>query len=1228
MATIVNDRDVQIEATSPRVAGVSLAPNIVVDPTNVTGLGLVIAASKGVSLAATSQIFQIPKSGSISPASITLTATVANLVTIPTLTIASGGGTMSVTPALTSGSFTFNASQMTTDTVTLLLSVTENSITYHDTMTFVKCREGIDSVNVILSNQDVSLPADYLGNVLNYGTAAGTIKVYQGINDVTSVCTFSVPAGGNPDSLTYSLVAGPSGTGGQYALTGGFGTSLDNSSLKFRVTFGTVTVDSLFTVSKTKAGQAGTNGTSGTNGSRGSVTLYVALAGTTAVWSDTTATSNILSTTGTAPHILDVVTEYNNSQSFSVTKFYDGSAWQVVNAVINGNLLVDGTVAGNALVANTVTAGKIDSRGLSIKDASGNVILGVGTQLPNAYLPQSALNNLVDPSWWQVGVVPSGRWSVNATGPGGSNSLVLGQGPSGNSEVLWKAIAGTGGVGEGGWDNSAVGGGNYFIADTTKTYRFVVPMFRAAGADGTVFWGPQGSTVNDLNTGTIEPNPYFISGASPSTGKWFLFVGYVYPYGSASNTNAGAGMYDMTTGQLVVAGNNYQWAAPTSINTSCRAYQYYSSAGSVTYFDKPQVCVVDGSETPLAALLATGAVSARNPLNSGNVSTYIAAAAIGSAQVGTLVAGNIDTRGLTIKDGNGNIILSAGTQLGNDDANNMGFNPLFNAWTGTYPNNWLGWTGALPVRVTSGLPNTPFVVQYTVAGDTGITSTYQPGGPPLPAGSFLTGTFSAYVGTNNGGGPPGYLVRVYTNAGLTTYVDTTSPIPDQRASGWQHWAFTAGAGGAPIYAIQIYQMAAWVGMPASAAGVAGAFANGSIVSFGPMSFTANLPITAGNASTYIAALAIGSAQISDLRTTNYAEDGSGNPTAGAKLASTGTALKVASGSLQVGSAVFTDYWYRLVNAIDGSQGSNVIWRGNNDTTTRGGAPNASCIAMYPMQAVVANGVQWAEWRYTITPTSYNASTDNLDGMQAIRMRLYATTGSATPFVDAHYPCMSRLYDGGSGVGNGRISTFWRNTNGGVFLESSDHLYDGYIRLNLINLYGPSADRDFGRPTSGYNVALGSASITGASSGGGGGSSGGGGCPAPWVKVALLGGRKVDASDLFDGAVVEAVNDNDLSPLPKGGIVRRPQIIWKQRIALTLTNGQKTEWSIGHRFCLMGGEWVNIESLKPGDHIMGPVENIVQSIVPTGEGPVVTFQVEGAGTYFSADMLSHNWKNIP
>ena len=47
----------------------------------------------------------------------------------------------------------------------------------------------------------------------------------------------------------------------------------------------------------------------------------------------------------------------------------------------------------------------------------------------------------------------------------------------------------------------------------------------------------------------------------------------------------------------------------------------------------------------------------------------------------------------------------------------------------------------------------------------------------------------------------------------------------------------------------------------------------------------------------------------ELKTSNYAEDGSGNPTAGAKLDHQGTALKVAPANLQIGKTTIGNTWF-------------------------------------------------------------------------------------------------------------------------------------------------------------------------------------------------------------------------------------------------------------------------------------------------------------------------------
>lgn len=614
MATVVNARDVQLPLANPRLNLVTMASNIQVDQSNVTGLGLIVAGTKQIWLSSTSQIFQVPKAGSTTPASITVTANVRNLTTTPTLTIVAGSGTMSVVPALTAGVFTFTPAQLTSDAVTLRLTLVENSVTYSDDLTVVRVREGIDSISGFLTNESHTLPGDSSGSVTNYAGAGGNFKVFQGTTDVTTVCTFALVAGGNPDNLTYTLTAAGA-SAGAFSVTGGYPTAKNVTTLTFRATFGTSTIDKIFTVSKANAGAAGAPGAAGatgTAGARGSQTFYVALSGGTNTYSDTLATTTATSNGG--PIMNDVVVQYNNSVSFSQTKFWNGTSWSLVNAVVDGNLLVSGTVGTAALSANSVTAGKIDSRGLSIKDASGNVILAAGSPLLITNLAdqqgfgfaQEALRkNMVDPSRWAVGV---DGWT--AYGTAGTQTQLMAVGSDGSQQRVWQV---TSTIGQANWQGGPLT--RRITIDPAKTYRYIIPVKRVgANIDsGFAYIGVQqfDSNVCDLNTSTLSNNAYFAatSLAGLTQDRWGIAVGYVYPAGSSGMTSTDAGIYDALTGAKIVNGTNFCWASSATV-FAARQGLYRSTAftQNVTLqFGQPLLQSVDGSEYPLVKFFAPSA---------------------------------------------------------------------------------------------------------------------------------------------------------------------------------------------------------------------------------------------------------------------------------------------------------------------------------------------------------------------------------------------------------------------------------------------------------------------------------------------------------------------------------------------------------------------------------------------------------------------------------------------
>jgi hypothetical protein len=114
------------------------------------------------------------------------------------------------------------------------------------------------------------------------------------------------------------------------------------------------------------------------DGLRGS--LNIGISGSS--WSDALARNAIYSALGRGPsapdngHLVigDCITI--TSGASSVTKYWNGGGWSVPGVVVSGDMIVDGGLS----------ASKIDTRGLTIKDAAGNIILGAGVGLGVSYI--------------------------------------------------------------------------------------------------------------------------------------------------------------------------------------------------------------------------------------------------------------------------------------------------------------------------------------------------------------------------------------------------------------------------------------------------------------------------------------------------------------------------------------------------------------------------------------------------------------------------------------------------------------------------------------------------------------------------------------------------------------------------------------------------------------------------------------------------------------------------
>ena len=166
--------------------------------------------------------------------------------------------------------------------------------------------------------------------------------------------------------------------------------SSDRVVIRATVTQDSVTYTAESIVTKVKDGLNGTDGSSGTNGRRGSVDLYKYSASYPPANFTTEANAVVLAQTGSSTKYAgDKVTLYNNV-GYSETKYWDGiSAW-VTGQIINGNLLVTGTVTSNAIGTNELQAVNIKTTGY-VSARGGDVAY---SEIPNLRAPIYAYNSL------------------------------------------------------------------------------------------------------------------------------------------------------------------------------------------------------------------------------------------------------------------------------------------------------------------------------------------------------------------------------------------------------------------------------------------------------------------------------------------------------------------------------------------------------------------------------------------------------------------------------------------------------------------------------------------------------------------------------------------------------------------------------------------------------------------------------------------------------------------
>lgn len=219
-------------------------------------------------------------------------------------------------------------------------------------------------MSIIVNDRDVLLQAatprfDTTGKGILLSSSSSTIRIATDGTPTPATVTFTAMQLGAPGGVVWTVVGGAlTGTGNTRTLDAASVTG-DTVTVTASVLYAGVNYQSSCTVQRVRDGAAGTAGTAGP---RGAGNYYA----TGSAWSDATADA---ATPGS--NLVDDTVTISNGTNFVMVKKWSGTAWVAQGTVLDGSLLVTGSV----------TAAAINSNNLTIRDAVGNIILGAGTNL-------------------------------------------------------------------------------------------------------------------------------------------------------------------------------------------------------------------------------------------------------------------------------------------------------------------------------------------------------------------------------------------------------------------------------------------------------------------------------------------------------------------------------------------------------------------------------------------------------------------------------------------------------------------------------------------------------------------------------------------------------------------------------------------------------------------------------------------------------------------------------
>jgi hypothetical protein len=212
------------------------------------------APAQLLTLTSTSQAITFDGNGTANPASqtISFTAVLQNVTGTATFTAtafnAAGTSLGVITLGGSGNTRTLTNTQFTSFATTQYVTVTASLSGLSDTITTVRLADGLNNITGYLTNESVTLAASSTGVVSDFSTATGTFNIFRGLTAVTTGVTYSIV--GTPANITGAINAST----GAYSISA---MSADTATITFRAVFAGVTIDKVFTASKSRVGATG-----------------------------------------------------------------------------------------------------------------------------------------------------------------------------------------------------------------------------------------------------------------------------------------------------------------------------------------------------------------------------------------------------------------------------------------------------------------------------------------------------------------------------------------------------------------------------------------------------------------------------------------------------------------------------------------------------------------------------------------------------------------------------------------------------------------------------------------------------------------------------------------------------------------------------------------------------------------------------------------------------------